>query len=159
MNRLLLPISLTMIFILTGCSPSVPDCGNEKTTSTVKGLILQNLLGDEAKNFSDMFKVEISAVQIVAHLKDPEKFSCKANVNITASGKMGELYGNINDEVTRMLKGKLTADETGKLGKYLALQSASGFPGIDFTGPEITAENLVVLSRYFLRANFMLMTS
>lgn len=154
MNRLLLPISLTMIFILTGCSPSIPDCGNEKTTSTVKELILQNLLGDEAKNFSDMFKVEISAAQIVAHLKDPEKFSCKANVNITASSKMGELYGNINDEVTRMLKGKLTADESGKLGKYLALQSASGFPGVDFTGPEITAESLVVLSRYFFKGEF-----
>lgn len=156
MKRLLLLISLAMTFILTGCSPSVPDCGNEKTTSTVKGLALQNLLGDEAKNLSDMFKVEISAVQIVAHSKDPEKYSCKANVNITASGKIGELYGNINDEVTRMLKGKLTADETGKLGKYLALQSAGDFPGVDFTGPEITPENMVVLSRYFFKGEFYL---
>lgn len=160
MNRLLLSISLAMIFILTGCSPSIPDCGDEKTTSTVKELVLQNLLGDEAKNLADMFKVEISAVQIVAHSKDPEKYSCKANVNITPSGKMGELYGNVSDEVTRMLNGKLTADETGKLGKYLALHPLAELPGVAFSSgseSEIDVERMVYLSRYFYKGEFYLL--
>lgn len=125
MNRLLLLISLTATIILTGCSTSVPDCGDEKTTSLVKETALKMLLGDETKNLSDMFNVELGAVQTVEHLKDPEKYSCKAEIKITTSGKLGELFGNADDIVARIRGGTLTAVEIKELDalyKELAMQ-------------------------------------
>ena len=117
MKRFLLLISLAFTF-LSGCSISVPDCGDAKTTSIVSNLALQTLLGEESKNLSDMFKVEISAVQTVTHSKDPEKYTCKANVKITTVGKLDELFGHTNEKVKLILKNEMPASEAGKLGYY-----------------------------------------
>lgn len=126
MNRLLLPISLAMTFVLTGCSPSIPDCGDAKTTSAVNDLVLETLLGDETKNLSDMFKVELGAVQTVEHSKDPEKYTCKAEVKVSTTGKLGELFGNADNilALTHLQNGTLIAAELKRLdeaGQYKAL--------------------------------------
>jgi uncharacterized protein YecT (DUF1311 family) len=93
---LLIGVAITMV--LTGCA-KVPDCGDEKTLKLTKELIFESLFGAEAKNLSDMFKVEISAVQTVSHSKDPERYSCKANIKIGSAGKMSELFGNSLDKL------------------------------------------------------------
>ncbi|KAF0206154.1 MAG: hypothetical protein FD173_468 [Gallionellaceae bacterium] len=120
MTRLLLLISVVMSIILTGCA-KVPECGDAKTTSLVNDLVLQSLLGEEAKNLSDMFKVEISSVQTVAHSKDPEKYNCKANIKISTIGKMNELFGNASDEISRTFNGKASTSDLAQLEKYSAL--------------------------------------
>lgn len=151
MKRFLLLISLAVTF-LSGCSTKVPDCGDAKTTSLVNDLVLQSLLGSDAKSLSDMFKVEISSVQTITHSKDPEKYTCKANVKITTAGKMNSLFGNANDEITRMLNKTMTGSETDKLKKYsafaehVAAQHKSNM--IVFTESDATMELLVVAS-YF----------
>lgn len=149
MKRLLLLISLAITF-MSGCSTSVPDCGDAKTTSMVNDLVLQSLLGEDAKNLSDMFKVEISAVQTMTHSKDPEKFSCKASVKITTTGKMGEFFGNASDEVTRMLNHTMTDSDARKLQKYADFaESIDRKPNqINFDDVEVTLEKLL-LTEYF----------
>lgn len=149
MKRFLLLIALAITF-LSGCSTNVPDCGDTKTTSMVNDLVLQSLLGSDAKNLSDMFKVEISAVQTVTHTKDPEKYTCKANVKITTTGKMGELFGNASDEITRMQNNTMTESEARQLKKYSAfVESIDSKPNkINFNDVELTLEK-TVLATYF----------
>lgn len=125
MKRLKGVAYLMLASVLAGCS-GVPDCADEKTTALTKELVLQSLLGNDAKALSDMFKVEIGAVQTVSHEKDPEKFSCKAEVKITTTGKLAELFGNAGDEIVRMLEGKMADSEVGKLEKYSALSKYLG---------------------------------
>ncbi len=146
---LLIGVAVTMV--LTGCA-KVPDCGDEKTIKLTKELIFESLLGAEAKNLSDMFKVEISAVQTLSHTKDPEKYSCKANIKISADGKMNELFGNSSDELTRMYNHKLTEAEVEKLKKYVAFADDIDRKQtkINLNDVEVTLEK-VLLIQYFKR--------
>lgn len=149
MKRFLLLIALAITF-LSGCSTNVPDCGDTKTTNMVNDLVLQSLLGSDAKSLSDMFKVEISAVQTVIHTKDPEKYTCKANVKITTTGKLGELFGNASDEISRMQNNTMTESEARQLKKYSAfVESIDSKPNkINFNDVELTLEK-IVLATYF----------
>lgn len=151
MKHFLLPICLAITMALTGCA-KVPDCGDEKSLNLAKELTFETLLGAEAKNVSDMFNIEISAVQTLSHSKDPERYSCKANIKISATGKMNELFGNSSDELARMYNHTLTDAEAEKLKKYSAFAEYLDHKRtrINFDSIEITLEKLL-LTQYFKR--------
>lgn len=125
MKSFLVPIALALT--LSGCTPSVPDCGDEKTTSLVKQLVLQNLLGEESAKLTEMFKVEVNAVQTLSHAKDPEKYECKANIKVKAAGKLDELIKAANDEIPRMQPLDVSFRNSGidKMNKSGTLMSES----------------------------------
>lgn len=95
-----------------------------------------------------MFKVEISSVQTITHSKDPEKYTCKANVKITTAGKMGEFFGDASGEITRMQDHTMTEGEARKLEKYSVFAK-------NFASNQANSEylrNLILISPEFILA-------
>ncbi len=73
-------------WVLWSYMTRLPDCSNEETLSLLQDVVRQELAGtDEAKlmeHFNALVKVDINAIETLNYNKDPERYTCEAQVTV-----------------------------------------------------------------------------
>jgi hypothetical protein len=101
MKKLIIPAILSTIAI-SGCSQSVPKCGDTETTDLVKQIAdreMGNQLGSEA---AKMFSYTVGAIRTTSTNEQTGAHECAAQLGITASntGQTNEIPITYTVEMT-----------------------------------------------------------
>lgn len=101
MKKLIIPSILSTI-VISGCSQSVPKCGDTETTDLVKQIAdreMGNQLGSEA---AKMFSYTVGAIRTTSTNEQTGAHECAAQLGITASntGQTNEIPITYTVEMT-----------------------------------------------------------
>lgn len=73
-------------WVLWSYMTRLPDCSNEETLYLLQDVVRQELAGtDDAKlmeHFNALVKVNINAIETLNYNKDPERYTCEAQVSV-----------------------------------------------------------------------------
>ena len=75
----------------------LPDCSNEGTVALLQGMVRMELAGtNEPKlleHFNELVKVDINAIETLSYTKEPERYTCEAQVNVDLGPEVQSTLG------------------------------------------------------------------
>lgn len=75
----------------------LPDCSNEGTVALLQGMVRMELAGtNEPKlleHFNELVKVDINAIETLSYTKEPERYTCEAQVSVDLGTEVQSTLG------------------------------------------------------------------
>ncbi|NAW69445.1 hypothetical protein CAG54_12955 [Vibrio sp. V27_P1S3P104] len=95
-------LALPLVFLLGGCSPSVPKCGDSETTDLIKQIANDEMINQLGSNAGKMFSYSVNAIRTTDKNDKTGAFECAAQLEIHArnTGNSSEIPITYTVEMT-----------------------------------------------------------
>ena len=84
MKRIFIPLVFAALAV-SGCSPTVPKCGDEEVTDLVKQIADEEMNNQLGAELAELFSYEVGAIRTTATNEKTVAYECAAELSITAS--------------------------------------------------------------------------